>query len=131
MNSAVRYYSRSGNTRLVAEAIAKAMGVKAVAVDDSQAALTQPVDVLFIGGALYAYGIDEHLKAYLDTLKKDQVKKAVVFSTSLVSKHAIALIKAALNEKGIPVAEQTLYFRGKPSEKNQQEAMRFAEAFAS
>lgn len=131
MNSAVRYYSRSGNTRLVAEAIAKAMGVKAVAVDDSQAALTQPVDVLFIGGALYAYGIDEHLKAYLDTLKKDQVKKAVVFSTSLVSKHAIALIKAALNEKGIPVAEQTLYLRGKPSEKNQQEAMRFAEAFAS
>ena len=30
MNYAVRYYSRSGNTKLVADAIAKAAGVKAV-----------------------------------------------------------------------------------------------------
>ena len=76
MKNAVRYYSRSGNTKTAAEAIARAIGTDAVSVDSASASLQEPVDVLFIGGALYAYGIDKHLKAYLGSLKKDQVKKA-------------------------------------------------------
>ena len=99
MKNAVRYYSRSGNTKTAAEAIARAIGTDAVSVDSASASLQEPVDVLFIGGALYAYGIDKHLKAYLGSLKKDQVKKAVVFSTSWISKHAIDLIKDELNRK--------------------------------
>ena len=106
MKNAVRYYSRSGNTKTAAEAIARAIGTD--------------------GGALYAYGIDKHLKAYLGSLKKDQVKKAVVFSTSWISKHAIDLIKDELNRKGIPVEKETLYFRGKPGEKQLQDASNVA-----
>ena len=85
MKSAVRYYSRSGNTRLVAEAIAKGAGTQAVPVDAADAEVREPVDVLFIGGALYAYGIDTNLKEYIRSLKKENVAKAVVFSTSWVS----------------------------------------------
>ena len=126
MKNAVRYYSRSGNTKVAAEAIARAIGTDAVSVDSASASLQEPVDVLFIGGALYAYGIDEHLKAYLGSLKKDQVKKAVVFSTSWISKHAIDLIRGELNRKGIPVEKETLYFRGKPGEKQLQDAANVA-----
>lgn len=126
MKIAVRYYSRSGNTKTAAEAIARAIGTDAVSVDSASASLQEPVDVLFIGGALYAYGIDKHLKAYLGSLKKDQVKKAVVFSTSWISKHAIDLIKDELNRKGIPVEKETLYFRGKPGEKQLQDAANVA-----
>ncbi|HCG59283.1 MAG: flavodoxin [Lachnospiraceae bacterium] len=126
MKNAVRYYSRSGNTKTAAEAIARAIGTDAVSVDSASASLQEPVDVLFIGGALYAYGIDKHLKAYLGSLKKDQVKKAVVFSTSWISKHAIDLIKDELNRKGIPVEKETLYFRGKPGEKQLQDAANVA-----
>ena len=126
MKNAVRYYSRSGNTKTAAEAIARAIGTDAVSVDSASASLQEPVDVLFIGGALYAYGIDKHLKAYLGSLKKDQVKKAVVFSTSWISKHAIDLIKEELNRKGIPVEKETLYFRGKPGEKQLQDAANVA-----
>ena len=126
MKNAVRYYSRSGNTRTAAEAIARAIGTDAVSVDSASASLQEPVDVLFIGGALYAYGIDKHLKAYLGSLKKDQVKKAVVFSTSWISKHAIDLIKDELDRKGIPVEKETLYFRGKPGEKQLQDAANVA-----
>ena len=75
MKAAVRYYSRSGNTKAAAEAIAEAAGVPAVSVDAPNAALNEPVDVLFIGGALYAYGLDGHLKAYLKTLNKDMVSR--------------------------------------------------------
>ena len=126
MKIAVRYYSRSGNTKTAAEAIARAIGTDAVSVDSASASLQEPVDVLFIGGALYAYGIDKHLKAYLGSLKKDQVKKAVVFSTSWISKHAIDLIKDELNRKGIPVEKETLYFKGKPGEKQLQDAANVA-----
>ena len=126
MKNAVRYYSRSGNIKTAAEAIARAIGTDAVSVDSASASLQEPVDVLFIGGALYAYGIDKHLKAYLGSLKKDQVKKAVVFSTSWISKHAIDLIKGELDRKGIPVEKETLYFRGKPGEKQLQDAANVA-----
>ncbi len=113
MSAAVRYYSRSGNTKAVAEAIAKAAGVSAVSVDAEDAAIKEPVDVLFIGGALYAYGLDSHLKDYLKTLKKEDAGKAVVFSTSWISKHSIDLIKSGLAEAGIPVEEEAFYLKSK------------------
>lgn len=126
MNIAVRYYSRSGNTRAVAEAIAAAAQVAAVSVDQPDAALAGPADVLFIGGALYAYGIDSHMKEYLKSLKKGDAKKAVVFSTSWISKHAIDLIKKWLGEAGIPVVEESFYVKNKPNS----EQLKAAEAFA-
>ena len=129
MNYAVRYYSKSGNTKAVAEAIAKAAGVPAVSVDSADAAIDSPVDVLFIGGALYAYGIDSHLKDYLKTLTKNDVKKAVVFSTSWISKHAIDLIKKGLAEQGIPVEADVFYVRNKPNEAQLKEAVGFAQKF--
>lgn len=116
MRAAVRYYSRSGNTKAVAEAIAEAAGVSAISVDASDAAITEPVDVLFIGGALYAYGLDSHLKDYLKTLKKDDAKQAVVFSTSWISKHSIYLIKKALSEAGISVVSESFYVKNKPND---------------
>lgn len=115
MKTAVRYYSRSGNTKLLAEAIAKGAGVPAVSVDVADAALSEQVDVLFIGGALYAYGLDSHLKTYLAGLDGSKVKKAVIFSTSWLSKHSLALIRDALTAKGIAVEEKTLYAKNKPS----------------
>ena len=116
MRAAVRYYSRSGNTKAVAEAIAEAAGVSAISVDASDAAITEPVDVLFIGGALYAYGLDSHLKDYLKTLKKDDAKQAVVFATSWISKHSIDLIKKALSEAGISVVSESFYVKNKPND---------------
>ncbi len=126
MKTAVRFYSRSGNTKLLADALARGAGVEAVTTDAESAPLTEPVDLLLIGGALYAYGIDAHLKSYLATLTKEQVGKAVLFSTSWLSKHAMTLIRKASTEKGIPVAEEFCYVRGKPKEKD----LLAAEAFA-
>ncbi|MCR5626434.1 MAG: flavodoxin [Lachnospiraceae bacterium] len=124
MNTAVRYYSRSGNTRAVAEAIAKGAGTTAVSVDSKDAAIKEPVDVLFVGGALYAYGIDKNLKEYLKTLKKEDAKRAVVFSTSWLSKHSLDLIKKGLEEVGIPVEAESFYLKSKevPSKLNEAEA---------
>lgn len=129
MKTAVRYFSRTGNTKAVAEAIAKAVGVNAVSVDSKDAKLNEPVDVLFVGGALYAYGIDNNLKNYLKTLQKSDAKKAVVFSTSWISKHSIDLIKKGLTEAGISVVEEAFYVKSKPSEAQLEEAAAFAKKY--
>jgi len=129
MSVAVRYYSRSGNTKAVADAIAKATGVPAVSVDAADAAIAEPVDVLFIGGALYAYGLDKRLKAYLQAMPKGMVKKAVVFSTSAISKHSIELIKKGLSEKDIPVEEEAFYVKSKPDAGQLAEAEAFAKKY--
>lgn len=129
MKAAVRYYSRSGNTKAAAEAIAEAASVPAVSVDAPNAALNEPVDVLFIGGALYAYGLDGHLKAYLKTLNKDMVRKAVVFSTSWLSRHSLDLIKKGLSEAGIPVEEETFYAKNRPNAAQLKDAAAFARKY--
>lgn len=129
MKIAVRYYSRSGNTKAVAEAIAEAAGVPAVSVDQKEAALQEPVDILFIGGALYAYGLDSHLKDYLKTLKKGDAKRAVVFSTSWISKHSIELIKKGLLDAGIPSFEEFFYVKNKPSPAQLKDAAAFARKY--
>lgn len=126
---AVRYFSRSGNTKAVADTIAKAAGVEAISVDKTEAILTEPVDVLFIGGAIYYYGLDKNMKHYLNGLSKDQVKKAVVFSTSMISKHGIDLLKSALSAKGIPVEEEYFYCKKMPGEEELKQAKALAEKY--
>lgn len=129
MNIAVRYYSRSGNTKVIAEAIAEAAGVNAVSVDAAEAPIDGKADILFIGGALYAYGLDGHLKEYLSSVTKESVGKAVVFSTSWLSKHALDLIGAALKEKGIPVEKDTFYVKSKEVQSQVSAAKSFAKRF--
>lgn len=129
MKIAVRYYSRSGNTKAVAEAIAAAAGVNAVSVDAKAAPLSEPIDVLFIGGALYAYGLDGHLKEYLKTLKKEDAKKAVIFSTSWISKHSIDLIRKGLEDAGIHTEAEAFYSKSKPNDAQLKEAEEFAKKF--
>jgi flavorubredoxin len=129
MNVAVRYYSRSGNTKALADAMARAAGVPAISVDAPEAKLDEPVDVLFIGGALYAYGLDSHLKEYLKTLKREDARKAVIFSTSWISKHSLDLLRKGLEEAGIPVEAETFYVKSKPSEEQLKQAEAFAEKY--
>lgn len=130
MTAAVRYYSRSGNTKLVADAIAEALGTRAVSVDQPDASLTEKTDVLFVGGALYAYGLDRHLKDYISGLDASKVGYAVAFSTSWISKHSLDLIKNALKEKGIRVEDETFYARNRANAKQLEEAKAFAKRMA-
>lgn len=128
---AVRYYSKSGNTKLLAEAIGRGAGVLPISVDEDSAKISENIDVLFIGGALYAYGLDKVMNEYLAGIDGNKVKKAVVFSTSWISKHSIDLIKKALKEKGIEVADETCYVRSKPNDKQLAEAEAFGKKMVS
>lgn len=126
MRAAVRYYSRSGNTKLVAEAMADSLNVTAISVDEAVAAITENTDVLFVGGALYAYGIDRNLKGFLENLPAERIGKAVVFSTSWISRHGLDVIRQMLERKRIPVEEKSFYVKNRATEQQLADAAKFA-----
>ena len=129
MKIEIRYYSRSGNCKAIADAIGEVSNVKPISVDEANATINEETDVLFIGGALYAYGLDDHLTKYLKTLDKQYIKKAVIFSSTWISKHSIELIRKNLQEKGIEVVSDAFYVRGKPSSDKLIEAKAFAKKY--
>ena len=108
MTKAVRYYSRLGNTKTIAEAIAEGAEVKAVSVTD-EPELTQRVDVLYLGGAPYANIMAPELKAYAEKLESSKVGKVVLFTTSNWSRRTVLALKKMLKAKNIRVSDEYFY----------------------
>ena len=129
MNIKIVYYSRTGHTKLVADAMAEVLNVSALSVDDKNSKIIDQTDLLFIGGGLYAYGIDKHLRDYILSLDNTKIKKAVVFSTSFMSKHSIDLIKQYLKKQNIEVVEDYFYAKSRPNNEKLEEAKQFVKKF--
>lgn len=110
MNTAVRFASRSGNTEKVAQAIAKGAGCAAKPVS---VPVTEPADVLFLGGSLYAGGIDKELETFIAGLSEATVKKVVVFGTAAGPKSILPIVQGLLTGKNIAVAPEFFQCRGK------------------
>lgn len=108
MKIEIRYYSRGGNTKKVAEAIGKAINIEAKTTDEP---LKEDVDILFLGSAVYAYGLDEHIKTFIKNIDV-KVGKVVNFSTAAAIKSTYKHIKKLLDAKGIKLAEEEFYCRG-------------------
>lgn len=104
----VRYQSRGGNTKAVAEVIANSLGVKAESVDS---AITEWVDVLFVGGGVYMGKMDESLYKFLSKLNSENVGQIVCFSTTGSMASTIKQIKQFAMQKGIMVNENELLLK--------------------
>ncbi len=109
MNVAVRYFSRGGNTKKVAEAIAEAVVCEALPIP---AAVEGKVDVLFLGASVYWGGLSTEVKEYICALDKEHIGKVAVFSTSALAERAFPQIQKMLAEQGIPVEKSNFYCRG-------------------
>ncbi|MCC8195513.1 MAG: flavodoxin [Ruminococcus sp.] len=106
---AVRYFSKSGHTKKVAEAIAGALNCTAM---PTSVPVDADVDLLFLGASVYWGGISSDVKKFIDELDKDRIGKVVVFSTSALAERAYPQIKQRLQDKGIRVEERNFYCRG-------------------
>ena len=116
MKVAIRYQSRGGNVAQMAEALARGCGVDAVSIDDPDAKITEQVDLLFIGGALYNFQLDKDFKAYLEDLPEDLIGEAVCFGSSLLTRRPILLIQDILKKKEIKINKQAIWSRGHPND---------------
>lgn len=105
---AVRYFSKSGHTKQIAEAIAEGAGVHAISIQD-EPKLSNHTDILFLGGAPYANIMAPELKAYAEALTPDLVGRVVLFTTSNWSRRTVLALKKLLREKGISVEEEYFY----------------------
>lgn len=131
MNRVV-YFSRGGNTKKLAGAIARGAGVSAVSVEQFNPSGT--MDTLYVGASIYAGATDGRLHRFLADLKPSQVKTVVVFGTSAGKKTALPEVKAILEPHGISVSADEFHCRGsfllanrgRPNE----EDLKQAEAFA-
>ena len=126
MSTQVRYYSRSGHTKAVAEAIAKGAGCEAESVSFG---LKEKTDVLFVGSGLYAAMLDKNLKDFLEKLDPAMVGKVVMFGTSAITKRAFRLMKKILEGRGVKVEEEYFYVKSAPNAGQLKEAEAFGTKF--
>ena len=79
MRFAVRYYTKTGNTKRLAEAVAKAVGVEALPLSSP---IEEPVDILFLGNSYYAFSIDPEVRKFIQLLPADKVGRIVNFGSA-------------------------------------------------
>lgn len=108
MKIAIRYCTKTGNTKKLALAIQEVSGVKA---EDVSVPLTEDVDILFLGSSVYAAGVDESVKQFMAN-NKVKIGKIVNFSTAAILKSTYGQIQKLANAKGITMAEEEFYCKG-------------------
>ena len=109
MKSAVRYYTKTGNTKRLAEAVAEAIGAEALPLS---APISEPVDVLFLGNSYYAFTIDPEVREFIRKLDKSKVGRIVNFGSAAMLNSTYKKVKAEADKIGIPMDEREFHCKG-------------------
>ncbi|MBR3264727.1 MAG: hypothetical protein IKI61_02030 [Erysipelotrichaceae bacterium] len=136
MKTAVRYYTKTGNTKRLAEAIGQALGVEALPLSEP---LKEPVDVLFLGNSYYAFSIDPEVRTYVRSLDKEKVGCIVNFGSAAMLNSTWKKVKAEADKVGIPMDEREFHckgefkglHKGKPDEEDLKAAAEFAKSITA
>lgn len=108
MKIAVRYYSRSGNTKRLADAAANTVSVQA---QDITTPLAEKVDLLLLGCSYYAFDVDEAVKEFI-IKNKENIGKIVCFGTSAMMKSMKKPVRKVADTVGVAVADEEFHCRG-------------------
>lgn len=134
MNYAVRYYTKTGNTKRLAEAVAKELGVEALPIS---APVDEKVDYLFLGNSYYAFNIDPEVRAFVASLDKNKVGKIVNFGSAAMLNSTYKKVKEAADKVGIPMDEKEFHCRGefkgihkgRPNENDIADIVKFVQSY--
>jgi flavodoxin len=110
MRVRVVYQSTTGNTKKVAEAIARA--ASCAAEPASTATVSESVDILFLGASIHAGDIDPSVKKFIEGLDPALVKQVTVFNTGFEEK-AVGIMKDLLVRRGVSVRDKHYFCLGK------------------
>ena len=135
MTVAIRYFSRGGNTKKLADAISSEIGIEAKTVKEK---LTEDVDILFLGSSVYAYGVDDAVKEFIRGIDV-KVGKVVSFSTAALITSTYKQVNKLLKEKNITMSEKEFackgsfgpMHKGKPDENDVKAVKEFARQIIS
>lgn len=104
----IRYYSKTGHTKKIAEAMAGALGCKAVSASSPIAEYT---DILFLGGAIYAGKVDDSIREFINRLDCRSVGKIVLFGDAALA-NPCKKIRRLLADKNLPAETDEFFCRG-------------------
>ena len=131
MKYAVRYYTKTGNTKRLAEAVAEAIGVEALPISEP---VDAKVDILFLGNSYYAFSIDPEVRDFIRSLDKEKVGKIANFGSAALLNSTYKKVKAEADKVGIPMVEKEFHckgeFKGLHKGKPNDEDLAAAAAFA-
>ena len=109
MTYAVRYYTKTGNTKRLAEAIAAELGVKALPISEP---VTEKVDYLFLGNSYYAFNIDPEVKEFVSSLDRNLIGKIVNFGSAALLNSTYKKVKAEADRIGIAMDDKEFHCKG-------------------
>ena len=134
MNIQIRYYTRTGNTEKLANAVASALGLKAEPISEP---LSDRIDLLFLGTSYYAFDMDPTVKEFL-LQNKDKIGKVVCFGTSAMMKSMKGPMRRISKAYGISFHNEEFHCKGrfkfanknKPDENDLRSVAEFAKRVA-
>lgn len=134
MTYAVRYYTKTGNTKRLAQAIARELGVEALPISEP---VGEAVDYLFLGNSYYAFNIDPEVKKFVASLDKNKVGKIVNFGSAALLNSTYKKVKEEADKVGIAMDEKEFHckgefkgiHKGRPNEEDVAAAVQFAKQY--
>ena len=135
MKFAVRYYTKTGNTKRLAEAVARAVGAEALPLSSP---IEEPVDILFLGNSYYAFNIDPEVRDFVRSLDSSKVGRIVNFGSAAMLNSTYKKVKAEADKVGVTMDEREFHCKGefkglhngRPNEEDLQAAAAFARKIA-
>ncbi|MCR5641377.1 MAG: flavodoxin [Lachnospiraceae bacterium] len=134
MSFAVRYYTKTGNTKRLAEAMAKELGVEALPISEP---ISEPVDYLFLGNSYYAFNIDPEVKEFVWGLDRNKVGQIVNFGSAAMLNSTYKKVKAEADKVGVAMCDKEFHckgefkgiHKGRPNDEDVRAAAAFAREF--
>ena len=109
MKIAVRYYTKTGNTKRLAEAVAQAVGDEALPISEP---VTEKVDILFLGNSYYAFTIDPEVRAFIRSLDSGKIGRIVNFGSAAMMNSTWKKVKAEADKAGITMEKREFHCKG-------------------
>ena len=136
MKVAVRYYTKTGHTKKLAEAVAGAVGAEALPISTP---VSEPVDILFLGNSYYAFSIDPEVRTFIRTLDRNKVGRIVNFGSAAMLNSTWKKVKAEAYKVGIAMDQREFHCRGefkafhkgRPNEEDLAAAAEFAKSIVN
>ena len=133
MKFAIRYYSKSGNTERLANAISEVLGVPAY---DISCDLSEDVDVLFFGSGVYGSALDPAVISYISNIGV-HVGEFVNFSSAGMMTSNYEMVADVLSTTDITLSDREFHCPGsfvglnvgRPDEDDVFNVKKFAESF--
>jgi flavodoxin len=101
MKFCVLYFSRTGNTKRMAEAIAEATKAPVFAMTSSDPSVVEDFDLLILGTPVEGFRPAKETTEFVERLPKTEGKKAILFCThALWTGRTFSVLKRELSSKG-------------------------------